>query len=66
MYCTANVLAACINLYTDNYLLVICSAHAQWDTAGQERFRTISGSFYKGAHGIIVVYDITDEVGASP
>merc|ERR1711981_738989 len=30
-----------------------------WDTAGQERFRTIS-SCYRGAHGIIVVYDITD------
>lgn len=43
-------------------LLLKCSAHAQWDTAGQERFRTISGSFYKGANGIVVVYDITDEV----
>jgi len=31
-----------------------------WDTAGQERFRTITSSYYKGAHGIIVTYDITD------
>jgi len=31
-----------------------------WDTAGQERFKTITSSYYKGAHGIIVVYDISD------
>jgi Ras-related protein Rab-1A len=32
-----------------------------WDTAGQERFRTITTSYYRGAHGIIIVFDITDK-----
>jgi Ras-related protein Rab-1A len=31
-----------------------------WDTAGQERFRNIISSYYRGAQGIMVVYDITD------
>ena len=31
-----------------------------WDTAGAERFKTITSSYYKGAHGIFVIYDITD------
>lgn len=30
-----------------------------WDTAGQERFKTITSSYYKGAHGVMLVFDIS-------
>eukprot|EP01125_Pyxidicula_operculata_P009635 TRINITY_DN3161_c3_g1_i1.p1 TRINITY_DN3161_c3_g1~~TRINITY_DN3161_c3_g1_i1.p1 ORF type:complete len:204 (+),score=33.38 TRINITY_DN3161_c3_g1_i1:16-627(+) len=33
-----------------------------WDTAGQERFRTITKSYYRGAQGYILVYDITSRM----
>ncbi|XP_052238596.1 ras-related protein Rab-35-like [Dreissena polymorpha] len=29
-----------------------------WDTAGQERFRTITSTYYRGTHGVVVVYDV--------
>ncbi|KAI2643466.1 ras family-domain-containing protein [Xylaria nigripes] len=32
-----------------------------FDTAGQERFRTLSTSYYRGAHGVILVYDISNK-----
>ena len=32
-----------------------------WDTAGQERFKNIQASYYKGANGVLVVYDITNK-----
>lgn len=32
-----------------------------WDTAGQERFRTVTTSYYRGANGIIVGFDLTNE-----
>jgi len=62
------------NSYTESYISTIgvdfriCSIDVNgkkiklqiWDTAGQERFRTITSSYYRGAQGIIVVYDVTD------
>ncbi|CAI0530408.1 unnamed protein product [Linum tenue] len=45
--------------YLDSYISTIGVDF--WDTAGQERFRTITSSYYRGAHGIIVVYDVTDQ-----
>lgn len=31
-----------------------------WDTAGQERYRTLTTSFYREAHGAILVYDVSE------
>lgn len=41
---------------TDTHLITLNI----WDTAGQERFRNITKTFYKGAHGVILVYSIID------
>jgi len=30
-----------------------------WDTAGQERFRHLTQNYYRGCHGVVMVYDIT-------
>eukprot|EP00760_Papus_ankaliazontas_P008546 PhM_4_TR13880/c0_g1_i1/m.56447/K07910/RAB18; Ras-related protein Rab-18 len=30
-----------------------------WDTAGQERFRTLTSSYYRGVHGVVLVYDVS-------
>ena len=32
-----------------------------WDTAGEERFRNITTQYYKGADGIVLIYDVTDD-----
>ena len=32
-----------------------------WDTAGQERFQSVTKAYYRGAQGIILVYDISQE-----
>jgi len=32
-----------------------------WDTAGQEKFRSITSAYYRGANGVIIVFDLTDK-----
>jgi len=32
-----------------------------WDTAGAEKYRSLTQNFYQGAHGAIVVFDVTDK-----
>ena len=44
------------------YQYIHCDIVLQWDTAGQERFKTITATFYRGAHGVMLVFDLTDRV----
>ncbi|KAI1299216.1 Ras-related protein Rab-18-B [Halotydeus destructor] len=44
---------AMVNIDGNNVKLAI------WDTAGSERFRSLTPNFYRGAHGAILVYDVT-------
>ena len=48
-----------VSIGSDNYHIQV------WDTAGQEQFHRITTSYYKGANGIMLVYDVTDAKSAS-
>ena len=49
-----------ISLYPGQNNEKIIKLHI-WDTAGQEKFKTIVRSYYRGAQGIMVVYDISNK-----
>lgn len=49
--------------YTNKLLSLADGTRARlqvWDTAGQERFQSLTTSFYRNTHGVVVVYDVTD------
>ncbi len=52
---TIGVEFATKDIHYDNKILKV----QVWDTAGQERYRAITSAYYRGAHGAIIVYDIT-------
>ena len=46
--------------YTDKDVKVVKILKVNiWDTAGQERYKSVTSSYYKGAKGVFVVYDLT-------
>lgn len=47
---------------TKMVIVIFLLLQDQWDTAGQDRFKNITSSYYRGADGIVVMYDITDGV----
>lgn len=50
-----------LKLYLQGTMFVRLFIYTHRDTAGQERFHTITTSYYRGAMGIMLVYDITNE-----
>ncbi|XP_065622416.1 ras-related protein RABD1-like [Quercus suber] len=60
MHMGSSIAAVGLNLTYSTLSFQIEIGTPNWDTAGQERFRTITSSYYRGAHGIIIVYDVTE------
>lgn len=51
--------ATCALITIYNLTLIFLFQLQIWDTAGQERFRSITQSYYRSAHALILVYDIS-------
>lgn len=41
------------------WIIILITNTPQWDTAGQERYRSIITAYYRGAHGILLTFDLT-------
>ena len=39
---------------------VVILSLTQWDTAGQDRFKTLTSNYFRGADGIIIVFDLSE------
>lgn len=56
--CTLSVESKTKNLSIDAFTSANLTI---WDTCGQERFRSLTKSYFRDAHGILLVYDISDQ-----
>ena len=49
-----------LDFYSDDFTIKGKKVRVQiWDTAGQEKYRATAKTYYKLAHGVILVYDVT-------
>jgi Ras-related protein Rab-1A len=48
------------NIFKLSLLFMLTVSKQIWDTAGQERFCSLTRTYFNGAQGVILVYDITD------
>ena len=69
-----HILGLCLRLvvrkqsprYTPNVQCLHARINAGWDTAGTESFRSITRSYYRGAAGCLLVYDVTSRLSMFP
>lgn len=47
-------------MFSEIIVVEIFVPNSRWDTAGQERFKSIAQSYYRSAHVVIIVFDLTN------